>query len=69
MYLVLQPVWPETAAAHGLIVGQQMHRPVLELVRIHSGHLTLQPLADLFVGKRSAEKACDLDIAPKLARQ
>ncbi len=68
MYLVLQPVWPETAAAHMLVARKQMDRPVLELVSVHPGDLTVQSLADFFVGKRAAEEARHLNIAPKTAR-
>src|SRR5712664_257903 len=69
MYLVLQPVWPETAAAHMLVARKQMDRPVLKLVSIHPGDFTVQSLADFFVGKRAAEEARHLNIAPKIARQ
>ena len=43
MYFVLKPVWPEAAAAHVFVVGQQMNGPVLKLVNIHPVDLTLQP--------------------------
>jgi hypothetical protein len=55
LYFVLQPVWPETAAAHMLVARKQMDRPVLKLVSIHPGDFTVQSLADFFALWKDAD--------------
>jgi hypothetical protein len=69
MNFVIGPIEPQSAAANVLTVGQQVNRPVLKLVSVHSRNLALQSLIDVFGGKGSAKKASDFDIAPKVASE
>src|ERR1700722_18430957 len=56
-------------AADKLSVHEQVHRPILKIVRFHSRDFELQALRDLRFGKRAAEKSRYSEIAPKFAGQ